>query len=140
MVLIAAKFLLIALLAILLWVTDDVFEMVQRQRLDVTSHQPRGDSPNRLASRFSPLRFLVPAGRRWRVELLAIAVSAVSLGSHRLVIDNLHNRIRDVDLALPLQSRALDPAPEGGLSVEASGAGFRIRQAGSGRALVLFAR
>jgi glycyl-tRNA synthetase alpha subunit len=69
---------------------------------------------------------------------VVIALCAALLGSHRLVIDNVHDEIRDVYLAAPVQSLALDPAHEGGLSIDASWLDFRIGQTGSGWTLWCF--
>jgi hypothetical protein len=136
-VLIAGKCLLIALLAILLRDTNDLFWMVSGS--DSTSFLVSPPAAVQVACLIVfAAALLIPASRRLRVGLAAIALCAALLGSHRLVVDNVHDEIRDVYLAAPVQSLALDPAHEGGLSVEASWLGFRIGQTGTGRTLWCF--
>jgi hypothetical protein len=134
---ITGKCLLIALLAILLRDTNDLFWMVSGS--DSTSFLVSPQVAVQVACLIIfAAALLIPASRRWRIRLLALALGAALVGSHRLVIDNVHDEIRDVYLAAPVQSLALDPAHEGSLSVEASWLGFRIGQTGTGRTLWCF--
>src|SRR5580658_3355820 len=134
---IAGKCLLITLLAILMRDTNDLFWMVSGS--DSTSFLVSPQAAVQIACLIVfAAALLIPASRRSRIGLVAIALGAALLGSHRLVVDNVHDEIRDVYLAAPVQSLALDPAHEGGLSVEASWAGFRIGQTGTGRTLWCF--
>jgi hypothetical protein len=134
---IAGKCVLIALLAILVRDTNDLFWMVSGS--DSTSFLVSPPATVQVACLIVfAAALLIPASRRLRIGLVAIALGAALLGSHRLVVDNVHDEIRDVYLAAPVQSLALDPAHEGGLSVEASWLGFRIGQTGTGRTLWCF--
>lgn len=65
-----------------------------------------------------------------RGVLLGVAIVSALLAGHRLVIDHLHNELRDVYLAATIQRLALDPALEGGLDVHPVVAGFTIEQSG----------
>ena len=134
---VAVKCLLIALLAFVLRVTNDAFLMVRGSESTSFLVSPVVAVQVGCLVVFAAALF-VPANRRLRVALTAMAFCAALLGSHRLVVDNLHNQIRDVYLAVPVQSLTIDPAHEGGLSLETSGIGFRIGQAGRGRTLWCF--
>ena len=81
----------------------------------------------------------VPTGPALSVARWAVALCAVLVASHRLVIDNLHHEIRDVYVAMPRCRRSdLDPAREGGLAVRWTMGGFRIGPAGADAALWCF--
>jgi hypothetical protein len=81
---------------------------------------------------------LAPVNLRIRVVLSTFAIGGVVLCSHRLVIDNLHNEIRDVYMAVTMQTLAIDAAKEGGFFTESALVGFRIGQTGSSRTLWVF--
>ena len=78
---------------------------------------------------------LAPATPVHRARLVVVAICVALLGGHRLVIDNLTHQIRDVYLAVPVQTLALDPAREGGLEIVETGFGFRIGQVGAAERL-----
>src|SRR5579872_6255913 len=128
---------LIALFALLLHETEGPFLMVAGS--DVTSHLVSPTITVQIVCLviFS-ITLLVPAASFVRAGLLGVALGAALLGSHRLVIDNIHDEIRDVYLAIPLQSLTLDPTNEGGLSLAVSAIGLRIGQTGAGRTLWCF--
>jgi hypothetical protein len=69
--------------------------------------------------------------------LTVLALCVTLLGSHRLVVDNLHNEIRDVYLGIPVQALALDPGYEGGLAIDGAAGGLRIGEAGRNRTIWL---
>jgi hypothetical protein len=134
---IAVKGTAITLLVLILWTTNDLFLMVGGS--DSTSFLIAPTVPVQIVClAVFAAAVLVPASGPLRLVLVMTALGAALLGGHRLVIDNLHNEIRDVYLAVAVQSLALDPAHEGGLSMTPSGAGMRIGQAGTGRALWCF--
>jgi hypothetical protein len=134
---IAGKCVLIALFAILLRDTNDLFWMVSGS--DSTSFlvAPPIAVQGACLIVFAAA-LLLPASRRLRAGFMALALCAALIGSHRLVVDNVHDELRDVYLAVPWQSLPLDPAHEGGLSIESSWFGFRIGQAGKNRTLWCF--
>jgi hypothetical protein len=135
--LVAVKCVLIAVFAGPLYETDDLFMMVQGS--DSTSFLVTPTVTVQIVCLvIFAAALLLPASHRLRAGLLAVALLAALLGSHRLVIDNLHGEIRDVYLAVAWQSLALDPSHEGGLALNASSAGFSIGQAGTRRTLWCF--
>ena len=81
---------------------------------------------------------LVPATRQLRAGLTALALGVALLGGHRLVVDNLHNEIRDVYFGMRVQTLPLDPAHEGGVKTTRSVGGLRIGEAGCHRTIWLF--
>jgi len=134
---VAAKALVVALVALLLHLTSDPFTMVQGS--DFTSFVI---GPT-LAVQIAYVAVLVVAlvirtGSAFSVARWAVAICAVLLASHRLVIDNLHHQIRDVYVAVPIQSLDLDPAHEGGLAILPTIGGFWIGPAGGDAALWCF--
>ncbi len=132
----AAKCLVIVLFAILLHATDDPLLMVGT---DPVSHLI---SPSITVQIVCFVVFsatlLVPAALLTRAGLLGVALGAALLGSHRLVVDDFRYEIRDVYLAISVQSLPLDPSNEEGLSLAVSAVGFRIGQKGTGRTLWCF--
>jgi hypothetical protein len=122
---IAAKSFLVIGLALLLYLTNQLFLMVAGS--DSTSFLI---SPARSIQLVCLILFaimlLVPARPIERTLLAIAALCAALVASHRLVIDNLRHEIRDVYLGVPVQSLALDPADEGGLVLRPTPAGFRI--------------
>lgn len=134
---IAGKCVLIVLFAILLRDTNDLFWMVSGS--DSTSFLVAPPITVQVACLIIfAAALLPPASRRLRAAFLALGLCAALIGSHRLVVDNVHDEIRDVYLAVPWQSLPIDPSHEGGLSIESSWLGFRIGQAGKDRTLWCF--
>ena len=78
---------------------------------------------------------LVPAKNGKRIILFSVAIVAALLGGHRLLIDNLHNRICDIYLAVPVQVLPLDPANEAGLSVQRVFGGIVIEPTGGNKSI-----
>jgi hypothetical protein len=78
---------------------------------------------------------LIPARNGRRIALFAVAIVAALVGGHRLLVDNLHNRISDIYLAVPVQILPLDPANEARLSVQRVFGGITIGPAGSNKPL-----
>jgi hypothetical protein len=131
---VAAKVLIVGLLALVLFFTNDLFIMVQGSESTSFLITPTGTV--QIASiAIVAIALLVPARRGLRIVGILVAIVAAMLGGHRLVFDNLNHQIRDVYLAVPMQSVSLDPAREGGLVVTASAAGFRIGPAGANDSL-----
>jgi hypothetical protein len=134
---VAAKALVVAFVALLLRLTSDPFTMVQGS--DFTSFVI---SPA-LTVQIACLAVLAGAlvirtSPAFSVARWAVALCAVLIASHRLVIDNLNHQIRDVYVAAPIQSLDLDPAREGGLAALPTIGGFRIGPAGANAALWCF--
>lgn len=124
-----AKCLLVALLGFVFFETNDLFFMVGGS--EFTSFLI---TPSAIVQAICLIMFavalLIPATRPLRSALVAIALCVALLGSHRLVVDNLHNEIRDVYMGATVQMLPLDPAHEGGLAIKRSAVGLWI---GAGR-------
>jgi hypothetical protein len=80
------------------------------------------------------LRVPLPA----RTVLFAVAFLAVLLGGHRLVIDNMHHRLKDVYLGISVQKLTLDPSSEAGLAARWVPLGFFIGPRDSPNTLFIF--
>ncbi len=135
--LVAAKCVLIALVGFVFLETNDPFLMVGGS--ESTSFVV---APTPVVQAACVIGFagalLVPATGLLRAALALLALVVLLIGSHRLVVDNLHNEIRDVYLGIPVQTLSLDPLQEGGLTVARSPGGLRIGQSGRPRTIWLF--
>jgi hypothetical protein len=134
---VAAKAVVVAVVALLLYATGDTFTMVQGSDFTSFVIAPA------LAVQIGCLvvvgvALAVPTGPALSIARWAVALGAVLVASHRLVIDNLHHEIRDVYVAAAIQTLSLDPAREGGLAVRWTMGGFRIGPAGADAALWCF--
>ena len=79
----------------------------------------------------------LPVRASLRSALIVLAALAVLLGGHRLLIDNLHHRLADVYLGVPVQVLALDPESETGLAAHRVTLGFWIGPKDSSRHLFI---
>ncbi len=114
--------------------TDNVFWMVGGS--DVTSSLITPRWPIQVISLLiCSAALLIPAKKITRITYLIIATAAILLGSHRLLVDNLHHRISDVYLAIPVQVLYLNPDSEFGLNIHPVFGGVLITPAGENRSL-----
>jgi len=128
---VAGKCLLVAGLILVLRLTSDPFLMVMGSESTSVLISP-AVTVQVVCVIVVAAALFVPARPVVRGILGAVALCAALLGGHRLVIDNLNHGVRDVWLAIPVQSMPLDPMDEAGLKVTWSRMGFRIQAAGSG--------
>ena len=112
---VAAKAVVVVLVALLLYVTSDPFTMVQGSEFTSFVIAPTLTVQIVFLAVFA-VALAIPTRRALSVARWAVALCAVLVASHRLVIDNLHHQIRDVYVAVPMQSLDLDAAHEGGLA------------------------
>ena len=127
---VAGKCSLVAVLAVILYLTNDPFFMVGGS--DSTSLMIGPPVSMQFASIVVVAAALMsPATPVHRARLAVLAICVAALGGHRLVIDDRNHQIRDVYLAIPVQTLAIDPAREGGFEIARTGFGFQIGQAGA---------
>ena len=81
---------------------------------------------------------LCPARGTWRTLRGALALAALLLGGHRLVVDHLREEIRDVYLAVPVNRLKLDPTIERGFRTAFTAGGVIIGQIGAAPSMWLF--
>lgn len=119
------KLLLLGLLAGVLYLSNNLFLMVGGSEFTSFMAAPR--VPVQLvAFLICTVALLVPSRKSTRVGLYGVAILAALIGSHRLLVDNLHDRISDVYLAIPVQVLPIDPADEAGLSMRRVFGGIEI--------------
>ena len=133
----ATKSIVVLLLGILLYKSNDPFLMVRGS--DSTSFLLSPDAAIQILCvvGFAAALF-VPTGPRIRVGRVILMLAGALIGSHRLVIDNVGNEVRDVYLATTLRALPLDPGHEGGLSIQRTMGGISIEQKGMGKSLWVF--
>ena len=126
---IAAKAIVVALIALLLHLTSDPFTMVQGS--DFTSFVIGPALTAQIACLMVfAIALVIRTRPAFSVARWTVALCAVLVASHRLVIDNLDHQIRDVYVAVPIQSLDLDPAREGGLAIQPTIGGISDRAGG----------
>lgn len=134
---VAAKTVVVVLVALLLYLTSDPFTMVQGS--DFTSFVIAPALTVQIVFlAVLAVALAIPTRPALSLARWAVALCAVLMASHRLVIDNLSHQIRDVYVAVPIQSLDLDPAREGGLATLPTIGGFRIGPAGADASLWCF--
>ena len=132
---IAAKAIVVVLIALLLHVTSDPFTMVQGSDFTSFVIAPALTVQIVFLMVFA-IALAIPTRPAFSVARWAVALCAVLVASHRLVIDNLDHQIRDVYVAVPIQSLDLDAAHEGGLATLADHRGV-LDRAGGRRCLAM---
>jgi hypothetical protein len=132
--LLVVKLLLLALLAVVLAWTNDLFFIVGSSAS--VSHMAAPGMPVQIgAFLVCATALLAPARGGRHMALFGVAVAAALLGGHRLLVDNLHDRISDVYLAVPVQVLSFDQEHEAGLSMQRVFGGIVIGPAGGNKSL-----
>jgi hypothetical protein len=133
----AAAALAIAAFALLLGFSDDAFLMIGGSESTSFLVAPHLGVQLVCLAVFA-IALLAPARGLLLGLRVALALLALVLGGHRLVVDHVREELRDVYLAVPVSRLKLDPALEGGLRTAFSDGGVTIGQVGAGPSIWVF--